>query len=228
MQRILKALIAAVLFLSILGGGLATAEEYRLGPGDVLSISVWGMSDLTVNTQVSSLTQVAKPEGTESGIMIRPDGKISFPLVGEVTAAGLTTSQFTDLITKVLREYVNEPKVTVNVVKFRTTRVYALGEVVRPGMYELDKNHNLLDAIGIAGGYTQYAAKKLVFVLRNGKTEQPLKINLLRLLKEGDMSQNVPLGEGDVVYITSSGKLDFARDILPFIYGAYYIGQTKN
>jgi len=174
------------------------------------------------------LTQVAKPEGTESGIMIRPDGKISFPLVGEVTAAGLTTSQFTDLITKVLREYVNEPKVTVNVVKFRTTRVYALGEVVRPGMYELDKNHNLLDAIGIAGGYTQYAAKKLVFVLRNGKTEQPLKINLLRLLKEGDMSQNVPLGEGDVVYITSSGKLDFARDILPFIYGAYYIGQTKN
>jgi polysaccharide biosynthesis/export protein len=232
MQKILKALITAVLLLVILGGGLATAEEYRLGPGDVLSISIWGLEDvvnppMANGTSISSVSPVPRIDAAAvNGFVIRPDGKISFPLVGEVTAAGLTVGQFTGVITQALKEYINDPKVTVNIARLRTTRVYVLGEVFRPGMYELDKQHNLLDAVGIAGGYTQYAAKKSVFVLRSGKSDQPLKINLLKLLREGDMSQNVLLSEGDVVYLTSSGKMDFARDVLPFLTGAYYVGHA--
>lgn len=232
MGRLLRTLFATVLFLSILAGGLGSAEEYRLGPGDVLSISIWGLEDVS-NPQmanvasISSVSPVPKLDAAAvNGFAIRPDGCLSFPLVGQVKAAGMTVNEFTQLLTQSLKEYLNDPKVTVNLAKFRTTRVYVLGEVIRPGMYELDKQHNLLDAVGIAGGYTQYAAKKSVFVLRGGKAEEPLKINLLRLLKTGDMSQNVALGDGDVVYLTTSGKLDFAKDILPFLAGAYYVGHS--
>ncbi|MDR3560089.1 MAG: polysaccharide export protein [Negativicutes bacterium] len=218
-----------------MSNGLAKAEEYKLGPGDVLNVNVWGFEELSSNAQVTATSQVTtsnqvitsnQAANMTNGILVRPDGCVSFPLVGQVMAAGLTITEFTNLLSQSLKEYINEPKVTVNIAKFRTTRVYVLGEVLRPGMYELDKQHKLLDAIGIAGGYTPYAAKKLVYLLREGQSSQPLKVNLLKLLKEGDMSQNLALGEGDVVYLTSSGKLDFARDILPFLTGAYYVGHT--
>jgi len=230
MKNISKQLIFVMVWVFILSGGLVKAEEYKLGPGDVLDISVWGHDELSVSQEAG--TTVASSNGSSvsvpHGLLIRPDGKISFPLAGEITAAGLTTGQLTEVLNQGLSEYLVNPKVTVNVVKFRTTRVYVLGEVPKPGMYELDKQHNLLDAIGVAGGYTQYAAKKEVLLVRNGQSGYPpQKINLLRLLKTGDMSQNVPLNEGDVVYLSSSGKVDFARDILPFMTGAYYLGHTN-
>jgi len=220
MLNFIKALvIAGVLMVS--GVHAAQAEEYRLGPGDVVSINVWGMD--VVQGQV-----VTKTDNQTTGYLVSPDGKISFPMIGEITASGLTTSQLTNTITKALKEYLNDPKVSINIVKLRTTRVYVLGEVNKPGMYELEKLHNVLDAIGIAGGYTKYAAKKSVFILRGGRPEKPIKVNLLKLLKEGDMSQNYALNDGDVVYLNDSGKLDFTRDILPVLTGGYYINQVYN
>lgn len=216
-MRSLFRVLALVICLLIIGGSIAMAEEYRLGPGDVLNISLWGYEEVT------SKTQIASAAGVVNGYLINYDGKLSFPLVGEITAAGLTTSQFTAALTQALKEYINDPKVIVNIVKFRTTRVYVLGEVNRPGMYELEKLHNVLDAVGIAGGYTKYAAKKSVFLLRGGRPEQPIKINLLKLLKEGDMSQNYQLFDGDVVFLSDSGKLDFTRDVLPLLTGGYYM-----
>ena len=156
-------------------------------------------------------------------LIVRPDGKVAFPLAGELTAAGLSPAQFTAALTQALSEYIKDPKVAVNIVKFRTTRVYVLGEVNKPGMYEIDRQHKLLDAIGMAGGYTRYAAKKAVFLIHNGQSASPIRINLQKLLKEGDMSQNYALTEGDVVFLSDNGKLDFARDVLPFLTGTYYI-----
>jgi len=192
---------------------IARAEDFRLAPGDVLSIEVWGTDEFRTSG---------------AGITIRPDGKLDFPLIGEIKAEGATISELTAMITQGLREYRRNPKVTVNVLKFHTTRVHVLGEVVRPGMYEIERQHNLLDAIGIAGGPTKDAAKKKVFIIRNGQSNTPIKANYNDILKKGDMSQNFGLGDGDVVYLTQNNRIDFVRDILPFITAAYYIHDIKD
>ena len=205
MRRAIMILTLAVFILNI-AGNLVWAEEYRLDSGDVLTIGVWGYEELQMKE-----------------VAIRPDGKFSFPLVGEVQAAGLSTGQLTDVFTKGLSNYVKEPKVSINIAKLHTTRVYVLGEVVKPGMYELEKQHNLLDALGAAGSYTQYAAKKKVYIIRKDQTDTPIKVNLMNIWEKGDMTQNYALGDGDVVYLSGNGKINFTTDILPFITGTYYM-----
>ena len=203
-------IILMLLLLTSLISPAALAQDYLLGPGDVLAIGVWGIDDL----RIKDLT-------------VRPDGKIDFPLVGELTAVGLSAGQLSQQLTQGLSEYVKDPKVTVNIQKYRTTRVYVLGEISKPGMYELEKQHTLLDAISVAGGYKDTAAKKNVFIVKKDKPDQPIKANLLALLEKGDMRQNYTLTEGDVVYLTKNGKLNM-RDILPFITGLYYIDRIEN
>ena len=205
MRRAIMILTLAVFILNI-AGNLVWAEEYRLDSGDVLTIGVWGYEELQMKE-----------------VAIRPDGKFSFPLVGEVQAAGLSTGQLTDVFTKGLSNYVKEPKVSINIAKLHTTRVYVLGEVVKPGMYELEKQHNLLDALGAAGSYTQYAAKKKVYIIRKDQADTPIKVNLMNIWEKGDMTQNYALGDGDVVYLSGNGKINFTTDILPFITGTYYM-----
>lgn len=187
------------------------AEDYRLGPRDVLAISVWGYEDL----QVKDLS-------------VRDDGKIAFPLAGELQVNGLSPAELSQKITLALQGYVNNPQVTVNVIKFRTSRVYVLGEINHPGVYEIEKQHRLLDAIGIAGGYTKDAAKKKVFIIRKDSVDKPLEANLLSLLKKGDMTQNYVLGDGDVVYLSDNGRIDFTRDVLPYINTALYIKDIND
>lgn len=201
------AFMMLVLFLAIfIPISNSYAQDYCLGPGDVLNISVWGYPELTVEEQV-----------------IRSDGKIAFPIAGDMKAEGMTPAMLADVLAEMLNGYVKEPKVTVNVFKPRTTRIYVLGEVAKPGMYEIEKQHNLLDAIGIAGGYTKDAAKKNVFIMhQEGNGGEPVKVNLQNLLQKADMSQNHVLRDGDVVYLSSNGRVDFAKDILPWLSGLYY------
>jgi polysaccharide export outer membrane protein len=227
---------------------LVISERYRLDSGDILSIGVWGYEELQ-----------------SSQTVVRPDGRIAFPLAGEIMVRGLTPAEFNRQLTVALRDFVKDPQVTVNVVKFRsvplveefaardltigeltgkvltelakystgarvvvsiskyrTTRVYVLGEVYRPGLCEIEKSHNLLDAIGSAGGFTKYANRKKVYLIRSDQPDHYTEINLDRILKKGDLSQNYTLNDGDTLYLSRSG-LDFARDILPFITAAYQI-----
>jgi polysaccharide export outer membrane protein len=187
------------------------AQDYQLGAGDVLTINVWGFEEMKIEE-----------------LPIRPDGKISIPLSGELQAAGMTPGQLASTITNKLSQYLKDPVVSVNVVKFRTTRVYVLGEVFKPGMYEIEKQHNLIDALGSAGSYTKDAAKKKVYVIRKDQTNAPLKINLLKLLEKGDMSQNITLNDGDIVYLTNNHRIDFAKDILPWISATYQVNDMQN
>jgi polysaccharide export outer membrane protein len=232
---------------------LVQSATYRLGPGDALVISVWGYPELQ--------------NSEKAPLIIRPDGKFSFPLVGEVTAAGLTPGELTRHLTSCLGEYLKSPQVSVNVAKFRTmplvrefqaagltlaeltasitatlhatvpdarltaellkfgvTRIYVLGEVTKPGLCEIEKEHNLLDAIGAAGGFTKGADCKRVYLVRQGQTDQYTEVNLERMLKKGDLRQNVTLNEGDVVYFARN-KINFAQDILPFITAGYYLNH---
>lgn len=210
MKKLLSVLLLCALLLTNAPQSVH-AEDYQLGAGDVLSIGVYGYEEL----QVKELT-------------VRPDGKIAFPLVGELQVAGLSPGVFTAALTSNLSEYVVNPKVTVNVDKFRTTRVYVLGEVTKPGMYEIEKQHNVLDAIGIAGGYTKDAAKKNIFIVHKDNPNQSTKVNLLRLLERGDMTQNVALADGDVVYLTKNHRIEFGQDILPYISAVYQLTRIDN
>ncbi|TCL36061.1 polysaccharide export outer membrane protein [Anaerospora hongkongensis] len=186
------------------------AEDYKLGPGDVLTINVWGYEKL----EVKELT-------------VRPDGKISFPMAGDVQAQGKSVFEVTEELTASLGKYLKDPQVAVNVLKFRTTRVYVLGKVNKPGMYEIEKQHNLLDAIGMAGSYTDEAAKKKIFIIHKDTTKKTTKANLLNLLNKGDMTQNYVLADGDVVYLADNGRIDFMKDIIPFIGAAYQVNDIK-
>ncbi len=205
MKHVIHIFIVTV-FIVTITTHVVWAEEYRLGPGDILSFGVWGYEDLQVKE-----------------LVIRPDGKVAFPIIGEVNVMGKCVGQLTEQLTEGLSHYIYNPKVTVNIIKFRTTRVYVLGEVIKPGLYEIEKQHNLLDAIGIAGGYTKNAAKKKVMILHKDQRSNPIKVNLLNMLKNGDMSQNYVLSEGDVVYLADSGKINFATDILPWISATYQV-----
>lgn len=211
--------VSAIVFLAFalisIFFNVVQAEEYRFQSGDVLAIDIWGHDEFR-----------SKDTG-DASIIIRPDGKLSFPLAGEFKAAGLTTVELTDVITAAVSQYVIDPKVTVNVVKFHTTRIYVLGEVNRPGLYEIDKQHNLLDAIGMANGYTKDAAKRNIFIIHKGKKNEMVKANLLTLLKNGDMTQNYRLEDGDVVYLSGNGRIDFARDIMPWVSAGYYIHDIQ-
>lgn len=202
-----KFLLAAVLGLALTFCGAAAAEEYIMTPGDQLQIYVLGHPDLS-STRANS----------DSAYTVRPDGKLNFPLVGEVDTNGLTVYEFTNLLTKELSEYIINPQITVNVAKLGTTRVFVLGEVKNQGMYELSKSHRVLDALGAAGGFTEKAAKKNIFLVRNRGTaeENVQKLNILNYMKKGDMSQNLVLQEGDCLFLTSNHKVTLA-DIMLFV-----------
>lgn len=216
-----KQIAIIFLLMVLLGGalpasaaGAPSSEEYKLRPGDVLSINVLGYDEF-VPPNIGT--------GGPPGFLVRPDGQFSFPLIGEVAVRDLTIHELTEILRVRLSEYLIEPKVTVNLARLGGTRVYVLGEVVKPGSYEIEKAHNLLDAVTAAGGPTKDGAKRNVYVVRRSEPGKFQKVNLLAILKKGDQSQNVTLNEGDSVFLTSNGRLNFASDVLPFITATYYL-----
>jgi polysaccharide export outer membrane protein len=129
----------------------AVAEgEYVIGVADVLRIDVWKSPDLTVS------------------VPVRPDGKISMPLVDNVQADGLTTAELKELLTRELAEYVANPDVTVTVIQINSKRVNVIGEVSRPGPVSLQSRLRVLDAISQSGGFNPFADKKRIKLIRNG------------------------------------------------------------
>jgi polysaccharide export outer membrane protein len=129
-------------------------KDFLLGPEDVLEIAVWRNQDLTQKEEV-----------------IRPDGKISMPLLGEVVASGKTANQLASHITERIKVFKESPSVTVRVKEVNSYYVYVLGEVVKPGKYKLKSHATVLQSIAVAGGFTTYAAKNKMQVLRTITTE---------------------------------------------------------
>ena len=205
-----KYVLAAVLGVLLTCSNLTAAapsNDYIMTPGDQLQIYVLGHPDIS-STRANN----------DSAYTVRPDGKLNFPLVGEIDVNGLTVFEFTSLLTKELSEYIINPKITVNVAKLGTTRVFVLGEVKNQGMHELTKSHRVLDALGAAGGFTEKSAKKSIFLVRNRGTseENVQKLNILNYMKKGDMSQNLVLQEGDCLFLTSNHKVTLL-DIMLFV-----------
>ena len=174
------AIISCLCWLA-LGGGLARAgEDYLIGAEDVLNISVW------------------ETEGLNLTVSVRPDGKISFPLVDDLQASGLTAMQLKEKITEKLRQFIKEPIVTVIVSQINSPRVFIQGEVARPGTYVLRRKSTLLELFSDVGGPTEEADLHGAWLLRDNRK---LDIDFYKLLKEGDVSQNVLLLPGDYIFL---------------------------
>ncbi|MBS7223511.1 MAG: polysaccharide export protein [Limosilactobacillus oris] len=212
----LKKSILALAAVTALWTGTACAEEYYMRPGDELNIVVTQQQDL------------GNSSTNQSPFVVRPDGNVSFPLVGEIHAEGMTVSQFTDVLQQGLARYIVDPDVSVNISKLGRVRVYVFGEVKKPGAVELEKGHTVIDAIGAAQGFTRDTAKKKIFLIHQDQPKSLIPINLNNMLKTGDMSQNVTLREGDILYLTKNHRIDFARDIAPIFSSIYMITEAKD
>lgn len=212
----LKKSILALAAVTALWTGTAFAEEYYMRPGDELNIVVTQQQDL------------GNSSSNQSPFVVRPDGNVSFPLVGEIHAEGMTVSQFTDVLQQGLSRYIVDPDVSVNISKLGRVRVYVFGEVKKPGAVELEKGHTVIDAIGAAQGFTRDTAKKKIFLIHQDQPKSLIPINLNNMLKTGDMSQNVTLREGDILYLTKNHRIDFARDIAPIFSSIYMITEAKD
>jgi polysaccharide export outer membrane protein len=157
--------------------------DYVIGPEDVLHIAVWKESDLTAT------------------LPVRPDGKISLPLLNDVQAAGLTPMQLADSLSEKLKKYVASPRVTVVVTAINSKRIYMVGEVAHTGAVPMLPNMTVLQALS-SSGMTQFANTKKIYVLRmdNGK-QQKLPVNYRKLVKGEQMDQNYVLQPGDTIVV---------------------------
>lgn len=196
----------------------AFAADYTLRAGDQLSIMITQEQDISTTTQNSNNTPY----------QIRPDGKVSVPLVGEIEAQGMTVSQFTDTLRQGLSRYIVQPDVAVNIVKLGGVRVYVFGEVNKPGAYELTKSHRVMDAIGAANGFNWDTAKKKIFLIHQDNPEKAIPINLNKMLQTGDMTENYEMREGDILYLTKNSRISFARDIAPIFSTVYTMQRIKD
>ncbi|MGB9068795.1 MAG: polysaccharide biosynthesis/export family protein [Candidatus Acidiferrales bacterium] len=163
----------------------ATADpNYVIGGQDVLDISVWKEAELTRT------------------VPVRPDGKISLPLLNDVQAAGLTPTQLAAQITESLKKYVTDPQVTVIVSVINSQRIYILGEVNRAGAYPLLPNMTLLQGLSSAGGFTQFANLKKIYMFRmeNGK-QVKYPFNYKDVISGKATDENVVLKAGDTIVV---------------------------
>jgi polysaccharide biosynthesis/export protein len=157
--------------------------NYIIGPDDSLKIDVWQ------NPQLSST------------LPVRPDGKISLPLINDIQAAGYTPMQFAATLTERLKQFVTDPVVNVTVMAVNSKRIFLLGEVAHVGPQDISPGMTILQAIASAGGLTPYANKKKIYILR-GDPSKPQKIpfDYTKAVKKGDM-QGITLVPGDTIMV---------------------------
>lgn len=167
---------------------LIVTSDYIIGPEDVLEITVWRNQELSKQ------------------VVVRPDGRISLPLIGDVTAVGKTPAHLTDEITVKLRDFKENPNVAIVVREVNSYSIFVLGEVTKPGRYPLKSKTTLLQGITIAGGFTQVAARNNLVVFRlgdNGNGEEKIRASYDDIVLRDGSRQNIELKPGDTVVVPS-------------------------
>ena len=160
-------------------------DDYVIGVDDILSINVWKEPDFSVKE-----------------LFVRPDGKISMPLLNDIQAGGLNTRELRQNITDKLKDYVESPYVTVTVLKSQSRPISVVGQVAKPGTYQLSTPITVLELLARAGGLSEYAKKKDIKIIRkeNGKTLQ-FAFNYKEAIQGKNLKQNIMLQIGDVVLV---------------------------
>src|SRR5438309_4765785 len=199
LRHVRMALFATLVILAMTATGLGSAAvpaeepgsestpeqgDYRIGPEDVLDVAVWN------NTAISRT------------VPVRPDGKISLPLLNDVQAAGLTPMQLRDVLTKKLVEYVPAPEVSIIVREVRSFNVSVIGEIRAPGRYELKSRTTVLDVLARAGPFSDFASRARIFVLRpNGTTMKRIPFNYNKVIAADGEAENFLVQPGDIVVV---------------------------
>jgi len=162
----------------------AGSREYLIGVEDVLEVSVWKNADLSVT------------------IPVRPDGKISLPLIDDVPAAGLTPMELKQILTEKWSSFLSAPEVSVLVKEVNSFKVYVVGEVARPGELKLKSKIRLLQAIALVGGFSSYADRNKIVVLRDREgTELRFEINYSKVVSGEKPEDNLVLVPGDTIVV---------------------------
>ena len=159
-------------------------QSYKVLPGDMLQISVWGEENL------------------QEEVLVRPDGAFSFPLCGDISARNRSVIELQEEITKRLRRYISDPVVTVSVAQVLGNKVYVIGQVARPGVFVVNPQVDVLQALSMAGGTTPFASLNDIKILRRtGDRQQALQFRYNEVVKGRNLEQNVILQSGDVVVV---------------------------
>ena len=158
--------------------------DYRIGPEDVLSIVFWREKEMSTD------------------VVVRPDGKISLPLLKDVQAAGYTPDQLTDALVKAASKYIGQPNATVVVKAINSRKVFIVGKVAKPGAFPLTGDMTVLQLIAMAGDVLEYAKSNSVVVVRKAEGgEQRFKVNYKDVLRGKNAAQNILLKPGDTVIV---------------------------
>jgi polysaccharide export outer membrane protein len=194
---------AVITFLLVLLTGMGTAGvvhggDYQTGPGDVLKIIVYDNDDLTAKVRISDA------------------GTIVMPLLGKIDISSMTIDQITEKITRLLADgYLVKPQVNVFVEAYRSKKAVVLGNVRNPGLVELSGPITFLELVSRSGGLAKDAGGTATIQRAHGKGEKVTIIDLRALIEEGDLSQNVMIGDGDTVFVSKAGM-------------CYITGEVKN
>jgi polysaccharide export outer membrane protein len=163
---------------------VAVPAEYIIGADDVMKVDFWRDKELS------------------SEVTVRPDGKISLPLLNEIHAAGLTPAQLKDRITEEAKKYVEDPSVTVEVKAINSRKVFIVGEVKKPGPYAITGTMTVLQLLSIAGGIGDYAKGEKITIVRNeGGQQVSFGFNYKEVLNRKKLAQNIELKPGDTVVV---------------------------
>ena len=160
-------------------------DSYMIGSSDILEIMTW-----------------KEPDFSREEILVRTDGKITLPLLGDIEATGKTPLELKNNIEESLKDYVDNPIVTVTVRNPNSQKFYILGEVINSGEYDLRKNLTVLQALALAGGFSEWAKKIEIILLRheNGK-EKIIRVNYKNIVKGRDITQNILLKANDTIVV---------------------------
>ena len=162
----------------------AADPTYVIGPEDGLDISVWKEPDVS------------------RAVPVRPDGKISLPLLNDIQAAGLTPMQLQAVVTEGLKKFFTGPQVTVIVTQINSRRIYVMGEVARPGAFSMLPNMTILQALSTAGGFSQYAKLSAIYLLRSENGQQvTYPFNYKEVIRGRRSEQNIALKPGDTIVV---------------------------
>lgn len=164
--------------------GADISANYTVGPGDILEINVWREPDLSRQ------------------VLVRPDGKITFPLIDDIQASGMTTLDLKALITEQLQGFIESPEVTVIVDQSNSRNFYISGKVNAPGTYQLSPNMTILQALSVARGFAEWAHKDSVRIIRrtNGK-EKIFTFNYDKVIAGKNLEQNIVLEPNDTIIV---------------------------
>jgi polysaccharide export outer membrane protein len=185
----MKSLVfCALLLFPALDAGPLLAEpatpSYEIGPSDLLRVFIWKETELTQD------------------LVVMPDGRITFPLIGEIQAQGRNVTELKELISEKLKKYVTAPEVTVIVRESNSRLIYTIGRVARPGPYPLGAGMTVLQALSMAGGFAEWAEEKNIkIVRREGGKEIQLPFNYKEYISGRNLEQNILLRPSDTIVV---------------------------